>query len=370
MKRALPLLLLLLLLLSARCLRLVHIVETIVEQRGSDEITRQTFADSAGIEPGPFGEPYGLGIVEQLDPNFDPRSFRLGDLQLGDLQVHVPSGVGSFQGDFDFTKSKGFILRVSAGIDITSNVITWLLQAIDPLTGEPDIDILRELVDDRTRAVVYTHLFGARGDVTPVLALAHERGALLVEDCAEAYAGPSWRGHGQSDLVLFSFGPIKTATAFGGGLACVRDSTTREEMLRLAVVMPRQPRVEYLRRLMKFGVLAAATDPRAFAVLVRLLDLMGHTAGELRRVALLYPPARPVQWKLMGDLRTSIAPPVQSMAGPLRKLYWEEKSIAATVASRCCCIVGSGCARSSSPTASPRPGCSSVRAPSSPCAAS
>ena len=32
-------------------------------------------------------------------------------------------------------------------------------------------------------------------------------------------------------------------------------------MLRLAVAMPRQPRVEYLRRLMKYGVLAAATDP-------------------------------------------------------------------------------------------------------------
>jgi dTDP-4-amino-4,6-dideoxygalactose transaminase len=146
---------------------------------------------------------------------------------------------------------------------------------IDPLTGEPDIDVLRDVVDDRTRAVVYTHLFGARGDVTPVLALAHERGALLVEDCAEAYAGPRWRGHGQSDLVLFSFGPIKTATAFGGGLARVRDSTTRTEMLRLAAAMPRQPRVEYLRRLMKYGVLAAATDPRFFAVLVRLLDRMG-----------------------------------------------------------------------------------------------
>src|SRR5262249_27906382 len=75
-------------------------------------------------------------IVSQLDPNFDPRSFRLGDLQLGDLQVHIPGSVGSFQGDFDFTKSKGFILRVSAGIDINSNTLTWLLQAIDPNTGQ------------------------------------------------------------------------------------------------------------------------------------------------------------------------------------------------------------------------------------------
>jgi dTDP-4-amino-4,6-dideoxygalactose transaminase len=146
---------------------------------------------------------------------------------------------------------------------------------IDPRTGEPDVDVLREVVNTRTRAIVYTHLFGARGDVTPAVALARERGVLLVEDCAEAYAGPRWRGHEQSDLVLFSFGPIKTATAFGGGLACVRDSATRTEMLRLAAVMPRQPRVEYFRRVMKYGVLAAATDPRAFAALVLLLDRVG-----------------------------------------------------------------------------------------------
>src|SRR5438445_100239 len=31
-------------------------------------------------------------IETQLDPNLDPRSFRLGDLQVGDIHVHIPSG--------------------------------------------------------------------------------------------------------------------------------------------------------------------------------------------------------------------------------------------------------------------------------------
>src|SRR6202007_3068782 len=75
-------------------------------------------------------------IVSELDPNLDPRSFRLGDLKLGDLNVHIPNGLGSFQGDFGFTQRKGVILRVSAGFDIQSNKATWLLQAIDPSTGE------------------------------------------------------------------------------------------------------------------------------------------------------------------------------------------------------------------------------------------
>ena len=43
--------------------------------------------------------------------------------------------MGLFQGDFDFTPTKGFILRVSAGVDLQTGIATWLLEAINPLTG-------------------------------------------------------------------------------------------------------------------------------------------------------------------------------------------------------------------------------------------
>src|SRR5204863_8275559 len=55
-----------------------------------------------------------IRVVTDLDPNLHPRSFRLGDLKVGDISVHIPSGRGLFQGDFDFTLTKGFILRISA----------------------------------------------------------------------------------------------------------------------------------------------------------------------------------------------------------------------------------------------------------------
>ncbi|MCH2247748.1 MAG: putative Ig domain-containing protein, partial [Crocosphaera sp.] len=77
-----------------------------------------------------------IRIVSELDPDLDVRSFELGSLQLGDIQVHIPQGRGNFEGTFDFIESKGFQLRVSAGVDIFSNTATWLLQAIDPDTGE------------------------------------------------------------------------------------------------------------------------------------------------------------------------------------------------------------------------------------------
>ncbi len=81
-------------------------------------------------------QPGEIRVVTDLDDDLDPRTFRLGDIRVGDINVHVPQGRGLFQGDFDFTQTKGFILRVSAGIDLVTNQATWLIQAIDPLTGE------------------------------------------------------------------------------------------------------------------------------------------------------------------------------------------------------------------------------------------
>ncbi len=77
-----------------------------------------------------------LRLVSEIDADLDIRSLRLGDLKLGDINIHLPADRTNFQGDFDFTGSKGFILRVSAGIDASTRIATWLLQAIDPDTGE------------------------------------------------------------------------------------------------------------------------------------------------------------------------------------------------------------------------------------------
>ena len=75
-------------------------------------------------------------VVTPLDEDLDVFSFRLGDINVGKINVHIPSDRALFQGEFDFTETEGFLLRVSAGVDQFANEATWLLQAIDPLTGE------------------------------------------------------------------------------------------------------------------------------------------------------------------------------------------------------------------------------------------
>ncbi|MEG2268643.1 MAG: hypothetical protein RSC68_30470, partial [Acinetobacter sp.] len=87
-----------------------------------------------------------IRLVTAIDEQLDPYTLRLTDMKIGDINIHVPENRSSFTSDFDFTGSLGFILRVSAGIDAENHVLTWLIQAIDPNTGEVSTQNLHRLL--------------------------------------------------------------------------------------------------------------------------------------------------------------------------------------------------------------------------------
>ena len=123
----------------------------------------QTF-DTAGWLPASERLPYAIRfendeaagrhvneiqVISPIDEDLDGFSFELGDIRLGNIELDLPSGRSLYQGEFDFTESNGFILRVSAGIDLFQSeqpVANWLFQAIDPLTGELLTDATRGLL--------------------------------------------------------------------------------------------------------------------------------------------------------------------------------------------------------------------------------
>jgi hypothetical protein len=71
-------------------------------------------------------------IVTTLDDDLSIRSFRIGDIKIGGVTINVPAGRANFQGDFDLRNKLGFIIRVSAGVDPTTRIARWVIQAIDP----------------------------------------------------------------------------------------------------------------------------------------------------------------------------------------------------------------------------------------------
>ncbi|MBD2200392.1 MULTISPECIES: CARDB domain-containing protein [Calothrix] len=117
-------------------------------------------------------------IVTQLDADLDSRTFELGDMQLGDIQVKLPAGRGSFEGTFDFVRAKGFLLRISAGLDPLSKTATWLLQAINPDTGEviqdPNIGLLPANDTNGAGRGFVTYTVKPKSDITTSSAIASQ----------------------------------------------------------------------------------------------------------------------------------------------------------------------------------------------------
>ena len=73
-------------------------------------------------------------------------------------------------------------------------------------------------------------VFGVRYDSSSIVEIANKYNIPVLEDCAESFIGPSFIGNPLTEMTVFSFGPIKTHTAFGGAVAIVRDPSILAEM--------------------------------------------------------------------------------------------------------------------------------------------
>jgi len=138
-------------------------------------------------------------------------------------------------------------------------------------------DALRAALTPRTKAILVAHLFGSRMDMEPVLAVAREHGLFVIEDCAQAFVGPTFKGHPESDVRMFSFGPIKTATALGGGVLFIRDAALRAEMERRQAAYPRQTSGSFFRRLLLFSLFKLLLAPFPYTLIVATFRLFGRS---------------------------------------------------------------------------------------------
>ncbi|MGC1479418.1 MAG: dTDP-4-amino-4,6-dideoxygalactose transaminase [Chthoniobacterales bacterium] len=107
----------------------------------------------------------------------------------------------------------------------------------DSEADRPHIDAgaVAGLVTDRTKAIVVVHYGGTAVEMEPVMAVAKERGILVIEDAAQAidsfYHGRALGGIG--DLATFSFHETKNVISGEGGLLVINraDLIERAEVL-------------------------------------------------------------------------------------------------------------------------------------------
>lgn len=90
---------------------------------------------------------------------------------------------------------------------------------IDPETLTLDPDSVRAAISERTKAVTVVDYAGHPGHLDKLRAIAHDHGAVLVEDACHAIGGAYERRPigSVADMTCFSFHPVKTITSGEGG---------------------------------------------------------------------------------------------------------------------------------------------------------
>jgi perosamine synthetase len=101
--------------------------------------------------------------------------------------------------------------------------------------GNVTIDTILPNLTARTRAIVVTHMWGHPVDMDPIMALARERGLVVIEDCSHAH-GTRYKGKlvgTIGDMAVFSLQARKLIVAGQGGILVTRN----EEFYERAVLL-------------------------------------------------------------------------------------------------------------------------------------
>jgi perosamine synthetase len=97
---------------------------------------------------------------------------------------------------------------------------------VDPSTCNIDLEKARQLVNERTRAVLITHLHGLMADAEGFRQLCDQQGLYLIEDSAQSFgARCGLRAAGAiGHAGVYSFGRVKNVNGFFGGAVVTNDA--------------------------------------------------------------------------------------------------------------------------------------------------
>jgi hypothetical protein len=81
-------------------------------------------------------------ITDSLETLFDSGTFRLREFSFGSKRVKVPAGRPYFKDALDLTDDLGLLVELEGAIDSATNVATFTLRALDPVTRQLPADLL------------------------------------------------------------------------------------------------------------------------------------------------------------------------------------------------------------------------------------
>lgn len=142
--------------------------------------------------------------------------------------------------------------------------------------NEIDLQSLRQAISPRTKAIVVAHLFGGNASLEDLLVIAREHNVMVIEDIAQGFRSVGESGHPDSDVAMFSFGPIKSVTALGGGVMRVASPQLLETMVAIQSRDPVASNLAFAKRVIRFAGLKFFSGRSVFGLLCVALRRIGY----------------------------------------------------------------------------------------------
>lgn len=153
---------------------------------------------------------------------------------------------------------------------------------VDSGTYNIDPSLIREKVNDKTRAILVTHMFGQPCDMDPIIKIADVFNLIIIEDCAHAL-GATYKGKrvgSLGDLAIFSFGKGKNLPCFGGGMITLKSDKICANIRRLIDDSSYPTKGNLIKEVISTFAFYCLTQRRIFShityPLIHFLDFIGR----------------------------------------------------------------------------------------------
>jgi UDP-4-amino-4,6-dideoxy-N-acetyl-beta-L-altrosamine transaminase len=156
--------------------------------------------------------------------------------------VSFSSGTAALHGAY-------FAADIGDGDEVITSPITFLATAnaglflggrpvfvdIESDTGNIDADLVEPVITSKTKAIVPVHFAGHPADLKRIAGIAREHSLIVVEDACHAlgakYQSTTIGDCRYSDMVVFSFHPVKSITTGEGGAVLTNDKEYHERLV-------------------------------------------------------------------------------------------------------------------------------------------
>jgi perosamine synthetase len=256
---------------------MIEVFEPII---GEEEIAAVVAALRRGEISGSFGE--SIPRFEQEFAEYCGCKYGVA-VSSGSTALHLAvAAVGLDPGDEVLVSSSTNIATALAVIHngaipvpVDSEETTWNL----------NLDLIDELVTEKTKAIIPVHLYGHPVDMDRFMDMAQRHHLLVIEDCAESH-GATCRGRmtgSFGEMACFSFYANKVITTGEGGMVTTNDERLAERLRLLRNLAFTKPRFRHDEAGFNFRM----TGYQA-AMGVAQLSKIDHIVAEKRRVAQTY----------------------------------------------------------------------------------